>query len=226
MFTEPSRPLGLEHPRKRSMRKLAPFLEMGIIQPAKGRQAGKGSWWPAGKQRRRWRASSPGQLQKGFAICFVFSFIFCLHPVVHGILVPPPGIKPAHPCIGRQSLNHWTTEEVPSFERTQPALARGQEPLASCELWVPSLELQFSHLCMRAKSLQSCSIVCDPMDYSPPGFSVHGILPARTLEWVAISFSMGSSWSRDWNHIFCIGRQIFYHWATREASHLKNILWC
>ena len=39
------------------------------------------------------------------------------------------------------------------------------------------------------KLLQSCPTVCDPMDYSLPGFSVHGILQARTLEWVAISFS-------------------------------------
>ena len=40
-----------------------------------------------------------------------------------------------------------------------------------------------------AKSLQSCPTLCDPMNCSPPGFSVHGILQARTLEWVAISFS-------------------------------------
>ena len=40
-----------------------------------------------------------------------------------------------------------------------------------------------------AKSLQSCPTLCDPMNCSPPGFSVHGILQARTLEWVTISFS-------------------------------------
>ena len=40
-----------------------------------------------------------------------------------------------------------------------------------------------------AKLLQSCLILCDPMDRSPPGFSIHGILQARTLEWVAISFT-------------------------------------
>ena len=40
-----------------------------------------------------------------------------------------------------------------------------------------------------AKSLQSCLTLCDPIDGSPPGFSVPGILQARTLEWVAISFS-------------------------------------
>ena len=40
-----------------------------------------------------------------------------------------------------------------------------------------------------AKSLQSCPILCDPIDGSPPGFPIPGILQARTLEWVAISFS-------------------------------------
>ena len=39
------------------------------------------------------------------------------------------------------------------------------------------------------KSLQSCLTLCNPMDCSPPGFSIYGILQARTLEWVAISFS-------------------------------------
>ena len=44
-----------------------------------------------------------------------------------------------------------------------------------------------------AKSLQSCPTLCDPIDRSPPGFSVPGILQARTLEWVAISFSVHES---------------------------------
>ena len=45
-----------------------------------------------------------------------------------------------------------------------------------------------------AESLQSCPTLCDPMDCSPPGFSIHGILQARTLEWVAISFSNAWKW--------------------------------
>ena len=48
--------------------------------------------------------------------------------------------------------------------------------------------IQFSHSAA-AKSLQSCLTLCDPIDGSPPGFSIPGILQARTLEWVAISFS-------------------------------------
>ena len=67
---------------------------------------------------------------------------------------------------------------------------------------------------------QSCLALCDPMDYGPPSSSVHGIFQARTLEWVAISFSRGSSCPRDWTCIFwvsCIDREILYHCATWEA---------
>ena len=73
----------------------------------------------------------------------------------------------------------------------------------------------------------SCLTLCNPMDYSPWGSSVHGISQARTLEWVAISFSRGSSWSRDWTCISCIsfiGRQILNHCDTWEAPILHLIL--
>ena len=59
--------------------------------------------------------------------------------------------------------------------------------------------------------------LCDTMDLSPPGSSVHGISQARILEWFAISFSRGLSQPRDQTQISCIGRQILYHWATWEA---------
>ena len=61
---------------------------------------------------------------------------------------------------------------------------------------------------------QSCQIVCDPMDCSPPGSSVHGIFQVRILDWVAISYSRGSSQPRDQTHISCvscIGRRILYY---------------
>ena len=59
--------------------------------------------------------------------------------------------------------------------------------------------------------------LCDPMDYSPPGSSVQGILQARVLEWVAISFSKGSSRLRDRTHVSCIAGRFFTVWATREV---------
>ena len=65
--------------------------------------------------------------------------------------------------------------------------------------------------CLAAKS---CPTLWDPMDCSPPDSSVHGISQARILDWVAISYSRGSSQPRDWTHVSCIGRWILYHWAT------------
>ena len=55
------------------------------------------------------------------------------------------------------------------------------------------------------------------MDCNPPGSSVRWVSQARMLEWVAISFSRGSSWPRDWIWVSCIGRQVLYHWVTMEA---------
>ena len=73
--------------------------------------------------------------------------------------------------------------------------------------------LQESDACMRAKSLQSCSTLCGPMDCSPPGSSVHGILQTRILEWVAMPSSRASSQPRDQTHISYvsyIGRRVLY----------------
>ena len=65
---------------------------------------------------------------------------------------------------------------------------------------------------------QSCPTLCDPVDCSPPVSSVHGILQTRVLEWVAISFSRGSSRPRDQTWVSCIGGRRFNLWATREAE--------
>ena len=59
--------------------------------------------------------------------------------------------------------------------------------------------------------------LCDPMDCSPPGSSLHGILQARVLERVAIAFFRGSSQPRDWTPVSCIADRHFTAWATREA---------
>ena len=65
---------------------------------------------------------------------------------------------------------------------------------------------------------QSCPTLCDPMACSLPGSSVHRIFQARVLEWVAISFSRGSSWPRDRSRISHIAGRRFTVWATREAN--------
>ena len=96
------------------------------------------------------------------------------------------------------------SDSRPSSRWCHPAISSSVVPFSSCPgslpAWVFSNE---SALCMRwpkywsfsfsiiaaAKSFQSCLTLCDPIDGSPPGSSVHGILQARTLEWVAISSS-------------------------------------
>ena len=69
--------------------------------------------------------------------------------------------------------------------------------------------------CMHAKSIQSCPTLCDSADWSPPGSTIHGILQARILEWVARSSSRGSFCLRDQtqvSYISCIGRWLLYHY--------------
>ena len=62
---------------------------------------------------------------------------------------------------------------------------------------------------------QSCPTLCDPVDCSPPGSSIHEILPAGILEWVTISFSSGSSWPRDRTQVSRIAGRRFKFWAIR-----------
>ena len=76
------------------------------------------------------------------------------------------------------------------------------------------LDLRF--LSTRSEVVQSCLTLCDPMDCSLSGSSIHGIFQARVLEWVVISFSKGSSWPWDWTQVSCTVGRCFTVWATRE----------
>ena len=71
---------------------------------------------------------------------------------------------------------------------------------------------------------QSRLTLCDPMDCSPPGSSVHGILLAGMLKWVAIPFSRGCSWPRDQTHVSCLAGEFFTVWATRKAMILVFLI--
>ena len=70
-------------------------------------------------------------------------------------------------------------------------------------------------MCMCGKLLQLCPTLCDPMDYSLPGSSVHGIFQEGILEWVAIPFSRGSSQPRDRTHMSC-----FLRWQAGSLPHV------
>ena len=68
------------------------------------------------------------------------------------------------------------------------------------------------------KVAQSCLILCDPMDYT-----VHGILQARTLEWVAVPFSRGSSQSRLRTQVSCIVGGILYHFSYQGRPTFSHV---
>ena len=75
--------------------------------------------------------------------------------------------------------------------------------------------------------IESFSLVqlSDPMDYSPPGFSVHGILQARILEWVAVPFSRGSSQPRDQTQDFPHCRQNLYCLSHQESHTQLSVVY-
>ena len=77
---------------------------------------------------------------------------------------------------------------------------------------------------VHAQLLQSFPTLGNCMDCSLPGSSIHGIFLARILEWVAIPFSRGSSWPRDWTHVSCIaGRFFTTELPGKPSRHVEDI---
>ena len=86
-------------------------------------------------------------------------------------------------------------------------------------IWMAFELLEVSWICMeQVKVTQSCPILCNPMDYT-----VHGILQARILECVALSFSWGSSQPRNQTQVYHIAGGFFTSWAIREAQSYEVI---
>ena len=70
----------------------------------------------------------------------------------------------------------------------------------------------------RSEVTQSHLTICNPMDYNPPGSSVHGIFQERILEWVVISFSWGSSQPRDWTQVSHFVGRCFYRLSLQGST--------
>ena len=81
------------------------------------------------------------------------------------------------------------------------------------------LRLDLTTLCLVA---QLCLTLCNPTDSSPPGSPVHGVLQAKILEWVTISYSRWSSSPRDWTRVPCIVDRFLTVWATMEAYQIDS----
>ena len=103
--------------------------------------------------------------------------------------LPGPGIK-----YESLYLQHWQVDSLPP-----------------CQLGSPYALLKWSEVA------QLCPTLCDPMDYSLPCSSIHGIFQARVLEWIAISFSRGPSLPRDQTRVSHIAGRHLTTWATKEA---------
>ena len=95
-------------------------------------------------------------------------------------------------------------------------------------VWLASVRIIISESESESEVAQWCPILCNPMDCSLPGSSVHGIFQARILEWVAISFSRGSGEGpRDWTWVFHVvgrGPSILLLWVTFSTNNFHPFL--
>ena len=117
------------------------------------------------------------------------------HPTTSSTLCRTPHLnnkqnKSTNPIIGRQ--DHHLTQPCPSEEKQ----TRKQKLSRNLTLY-QAYTNHWTNPAAAAKSLQSCPTLCNPMDGSPPDSPIPGILQARTLEWIAISFS--SAWKWKWS---------------------------
>ena len=115
-----------------------------------------------------------------------------------------PSLSPGCPSLRAQFIFFFQPHlPGPEMLSVSPTWSISDLDLSLCGCWVS----------------QSCPAQCDPTDCSPPGSSVHGILQARILEWVAIPFSSCHlpSWPRDQTQVSCIACRFFIVWATWEA---------
>ena len=123
----------------------------------------------------------------------------------------PPGHVSGQgvPCTPRMLFRY-----VSSFEDSKLGCSFGDFCSTSYQQ-IPARMHQWKKV--KALVTQSCPTLCNSMDCSPPGSSVHGILQARILEWAAILFSRRSSPPRDQTPVSCIGRQILYLLSLQES---------
>ena len=116
-----------------------------------------------------------------------------------GVFLPSMKTGPSHPGLD------WISDILPSGFLAEKQWERQEDSL--------HLTLAFRYWLHKWKLVSGLTL-CDPMDYT-----VHGILQARILEWVAFPFSRGSSQPRDQTQVSRIAGEFFISWATREAQH-------
>ena len=126
--------------------------------------------------------------------------------------------------MGFPRWEYWSGLPFPSLgDLLDPGIEPGSPALVGRSFTTepPGKPLIDYYLQLKSEVAQSYLTLCNPIDFSLPGSSVHGIFQARISEWVAISFSRGSSWPRDQTWVSCIAGRCFTIWTTREAHNLK-----
>ena len=161
-----------------------------------------------------------------FLTSAVFVMLLCNHHLLsclHSWAWTSPEQRLCYPPLWRQHLA-WDERVLrwrngcPAFFSIRSEIWGQVLCLIHCYWYIASYIIHESE----SEVTQSCPTLCDPMYCRPPRSSIHGILQAKTLEWVAFSFSRGSSRPRDWTQVFCIAARRFTIWATREASSSKS----
>ena len=126
-----------------------------------------------------------------------------------------------------RSHHHWSPQTLSASSTTRKLIVNafasylaGKKKNIYIYIYIHTYTYIYMYIYMCTCSVtNSCLTLCDPTDYSLTGSSVHGI----SQEWVAISFSRGSSQNRNRTCIFCISKQILYCWDTREAHTHKHV---
>ena len=128
----------------------------------------------------------------------------------------------------RTLVQHWFSLELASCSNSVSHSNKLYFPLILSHVWKffsnphPDHNTSSFLVTKWSEVAQAWPTLCDPMDCSPPGSSIHAIFRARVLEDVAISFSRGSSWPRDWTQVFCIAGRCFSIRAIREDLSYKG----
>ena len=147
-------------------------------------------------------------------------------------------------CVNSVIFNSCSLEPLFSWQEPSGPLGRWSLSAKSCQSWgisgltmlhkSPSpisgqLDLGGSGVKFKSEKqtqrhaacvcAQSCLSLCNPMDCSPPGRSVHGDSPSKNTGAVALSSPRGSSQPRNWTHVYCVsctGGQVLYHWGFQK----------
>ena len=110
-------------------------------------------------------------------------------------------------------------EKTLMLEKTESRIRRGQQWISWLGDIIDSEDIERKR---ESEVAQSCLTLCNPMDCSLPGSSIHGIFQARILEWFDISFSRGSSQPGDRTQVSFIAGRYFTIWATRKTMSLRT----